>query len=413
MEYLFHELSNGIRVVYSPSHSGVAHLGVYINAGSRDETADEHGIAHFIEHMAFKGTRKRRAYHILCRLDDVGGDLNAFTTKEHTCLHASFLSPYSERAIELFSDILLNATFPDREIEKEKSVILDEINAYKDSPAESIFDDFEELIYQNHPIGRNILGSPDSLPNLSKPALLRFIKRNYSAINTVIAFVGSLPFPLLIRHLEKYFGLMAGNTRERVRKPFSGYQPTALVLEKDTHQTHAMMGTMAFPIGHQGKLGLQLLNNLLGGPGSNSRLNLSLRERTGYTYHVESNYQAYSDTGYFSIYMGTTSSDPGKTMDAAMKELAKLRKDCLGTLQLHKAKRQVAGQIALELESGVNEMLWMGRRWLYHQAPEPLIHTITAIELLTAGELRDIANEIFVPDRFSSLVYKSKPYDNE
>jgi predicted Zn-dependent peptidase len=412
MTYQFHELPNGIRVIFSPSPSRVAHLGVYINAGSRDELPDEHGIAHFIEHMAFKGTTHRKAYHILTRLDSVGGDLNAFTTKEHTCLYASFLSEYTTRAIELFSDIILHSTFPQKELSREKTIILDEINSYKDSPSESIFDDFEEMIYPNHPFGKNILGTPESLELITRPKILRFISRNYSAGETVIAYIGSIAFPKLVALLERFFSTMNGNNLTRERRSVGEYSPSKLTVNKDTHQTHVMLGTTAYPFTDPRKRPFQLINNMLGGPGSNSRLNLALRERRGYTYHVESNYQSYSDTGHFTIYMGTTAANPDATIHLALKELNNLRRAPLGTLQLHHAKKQLAGQIALAYESKVNEMLSIGRKHLYHLDTSPVEEIIAAVESITAAEILETANEILNPEQFSILIYQAQEEDD-
>ncbi len=411
--FRFFELPNGIRAVSLPSGSGVAHLAVYVNAGSRDESAAEHGIAHLIEHTAFKGTRNRKAYHILSRLDDVGGDLNAFTTKEHTCLHASFLEEHTERAMELFSDILLNATFPDKEIEKEKLVIMDEINSFKDSPSEAIFDDFEELIFTGHPMARNILGTPDSIKKLNRTSILRFISKHFSAPNTAIAFIGNLPSERFSGLVKKYFSGMKNNVCLRSREPFSGYKPQCLSLEKDTYQTHIITGNLAYPTGHPKKLTLQLLNNILGGPASSSRLNMALRERNASAYHVESNYQPYSDTGYLSVYMGITSAETEKVLNILWKELDKLRNQPLGTLQLHRARLQVAGQVALWHESKLNEMLWMGRKHLYGQIPEPVESTIRAVGKITASDLMEAAQEIFVKEHFSTLVYLAKPEEDE
>lgn len=411
MTYQIRELANGIRVVYRPTSSKVSHLGVYINAGSRDEKPEEQGIAHFIEHMAFKGTTKRKAFHILSRLDNVGGDLNAFTTKEHTCLYASFLSEFSARAIELFSDIILNSTFPAKEMEKEKTVILDEINSYKDSPAESIFDDFEEIIYQNHPLGRNILGTPDSLKQIRKQQIIRFIQRNYSASETVISYIGGLSIQRLIKLLDHFFLTMNNKSLLRVRAPFTGYKPVFQKIEKETFQTHAIFGRLAYPLCDERKTALHLLNNIIGGPGSNSRLNLALRERRGYTYHVESNYQPLSDTGYFNIYLGTASREPSGAIAIAYRELEKLRREKLGTLQLQRAKAQLSGQIALGFESNLNEMLSIGKRMLHQTSVETLDDIITSINQLTSADLLEVANDILQPTEYSTLIYQSNQND--
>ena len=411
MNYDYHELPNGIRVVYRASASKVSHLGVYINAGSRDERAEEQGVAHFIEHMAFKGTLRRKAYHILSRLDNVGGDLNAFTTKEHTCLYASFLSEYTARAVELFADIILNSTFPEKEIAKEKTVILDEINSYKDSPSESIYDDFEDLIFKGHQLGMNILGSPETVKSIRKQQIIRFIQRNYSARETVVAYVGNMPFTKVVKLIEHFLASMPGKDLQRSRLPFKGFKPVYMKTGKEIHQTHAITGTIAYPLNDKRKTALYLLTNLLGGPGSNSRLNMALRERRGYTYHVESNYQPFSDSGYFNIYLGTTTNDASGAIAVAFRELERLKKERLGGLQLHRAKAQLSGQIALAFESNLHEMLSIGKRLLSREKVETLDEIIVLVQRLTATELLEVANDIFQKDNFSTLIYQPNDHD--
>lgn len=413
MNYEYHELPNGIRVVYSASASKVSHLGVYINAGSRDEQPEEQGIAHFIEHMAFKGTIRRKAFHILSRLDNVGGDMNAFTTKEHTCLYASFLSEYTTRAVDLFADIILNSTFPEKEIVKEKTVILDEINSYKDSPSDSIYDDFEDMIFSGHPLGTNILGTPETVNGIRKQQIIRFIQRNYTASETVVSYVGSLPLKKVLKLLEHFLVAMPGKDLRRSRIPFSGFKPVFLKTGKEIHQTHAITGTIAYPLADSRKTALYLLTNLLGGPGSNSRLNMALRERRGYTYHVESNYQPFSDTGYFNIYLGTTTIDASGAIAVAYRELEKLKRDRLGGLQLHRAKAQLSGQIALTFESKLHEMLSIGKRLLNQARVESLDELISSVERLNASELLDVANDIFRRDAFSTLIYQPNNHDQK
>ena len=407
--FQFFDLPNGVRSIMLPFTSEVAHLAVYINTGSRDEQEHEHGIAHLIEHTAFKGTTHRKAYHILSRIDDVGGDLNAFTTKEHICFHASFLTRYTDRAMELLADILLHSTFPEKEIEKEKLVIRDEINSFMDSPAESIFDDFEEMIYDGHPIARNILGDPSTIGNLSRDHILQFAGRNFKPRGITIAFIGNLTPKRFNGLVSKYFSEMNGSGPLPERLPFTGYRPRELCIEKDTYQTHLITGNLAYPESHPKKLTLQLLNNILGGPASSSRLNMALRERNASTYHVESNYQAYTDTGYLIVYMGITNGETGKAIDTLWKELDKLRNQPLGSLQLHKAHLQVAGQIALGHESKLSGMLWMGRRYLHEEAPETVAEIIREVEKTDSSALMETANEIFVRDRFSTLIYPAKP----
>lgn len=413
MSYQYHRMSNGIGIIFRHSTSDVAHLGIMINAGSRDEQDNEHGIAHFIEHMAFKGTTHRKAFHILNRLDSVGGDLNAYTSKEQTCLYASFLSEFTQRSVELFADIVLNSVFPIKEMEKEKSIILDEINSYKDSPSESIFDDFEELIFGSHPLARNILGSPESIAKLTRLNIIRFAQRNYSASETVISYIGNMESHRLISLLEHYFLPMHGHQYKRERISFDSYSPEKRSVEKDTHQTHIIIGSPAYATHHPNKTVMHLLNNILGGPGSNSRLNMALRERRGYTYHVESNYQPFSDTGYFSVYMGTTSAHPQNTIKQAMKELEKMRTTAMGTQQLHYAKKQLAGQIALAYESCQNEMLSMGKRFLEGVEMLDAAALMKNIESVTASQLLAVANDIFDPEKFSTLIYPANPDHDE
>lgn len=407
MSYQYRDLPNGIRVIHSPSFSRVSHLGIYLNTGSRDEKIHEQGIAHFIEHMAFKGTTHRKAYHILNRLDNVGGDMNAFTTKEYTCLYASFLKGYESRAAELFADVILNSVFPAKEIEKEKGIIFDEINTYKDSPSESIFDDFEEMIYTGHPLGRNILGTPESVKVITRKQIISFIRRNYSACEMVIAYTGSVSPDRLKSVLFRHFSSIPEKAPARNRLPFSEYKATHKVSDTVNFQTNAITGTIAYPIGHPGATSLHLLNNIIGGPGSNSRLNLSLRERKGLTYHVESNYQPFSDSGYFSIYLGTASEHGDAAIECVFKELNYLTIKPLGILQLHRAKKQLSGQLALAFESKPGEMLSIGKRLLYQNKVESPDEIIAKIESITASDLLDTARDILRPENFSTLIYKA------
>ncbi|MBE9511684.1 MAG: insulinase family protein, partial [Bacteroidetes bacterium] len=279
MEYQTYILSNGIKLIHKPVKSPVAHAGIIINTGSRDEQKEEHGIAHFIEHMIFKGTKKRKAFHILSRLEDVGGELNAYTSKEETCIYASFMKKDYQRAFELISDIVFNSSFPERELEKEKEVIIEEINSYLDQPGEQIFDDFEELIYKNAPIGRSILGTPEKLRKLSKNTLNRFIQQHYNTDQIIVCSVGNLSFPRLVKYFEKYFGNVPATYRTWQRKKAGSYNPEIKIIDKDTYQSHCIIGNRAYDLNDKHRTDLFLLNNILGGQGLNSRLNLSLREK--------------------------------------------------------------------------------------------------------------------------------------
>lgn len=404
-EYHYHQLKNGIRVIHYPSGSKVAHLGFVVNTGSRDEKMNEHGVAHLIEHVIFKGTAKRKAYHIISRLEDVGGELDAYTTKEETCIYAAFLKEYFPRALELFADIMFNSIFPEKEMEKEKEVILDEINSYKDSPGDLIFDDFEDLIFMGHPIGRNILGTPESLPAFSRLDLQQFMNINYNTDQMVICSAGNLNFNLIVRWVEKYFAHIPQNLRHNKRKPINGCTPQNKIVELETHQTHCIIGRRAYAIDHPGRLSLELLNNILGGPGMNCRLNLALRERHGYTYNIESFYNPYTDTGTFGIYFGTEQEKIEKSLKIIRAELRKMQTNPLGILQLERAKRQMKGQLAISAENYSGLMLNLGRSYLLFDKVDPLETVYEKIDQLTARQLQDTANELFNPDDFSVLTF--------
>jgi len=368
----------------------------------------ESGMAHFIEHMIFKGTKKRKAYHVLSRIENVGGDLNAFTTKEETCVYASFLSQYYDQSLELFADVAFNSVFPQKEIEKEKDIIIDEINSYNDSPSELIFDDFEELVFKNHPIGRNILGNIKSVNSLKRTDIFRFIKRNYSTNQMVISSVGNIKFSRLIHIVEKYFGHIKSSTNGILRNKYSDYMPRTQVEKKDSYLTHAILGNIAYSRKSQKRLALSLLTNLLGGPALNTRLNLSIREKHGYAYSIESAYQSYSDTGLFIIYIGSDKNYINRCLRLANKELNKLREQKLGTIQLHRAKKQLIGQLALSFESGLSEMLGIAKNHLHNSPVRSLNQIINEIEALSAVELLEVSNEIFNQHEMSTLIYKAR-----
>ena len=406
MEILLHTLENGIRLVHHRTHGMVAHCGLIVNTGSRDETGPEHGIAHFIEHMLFKGTKKRKAYHILSRLEDVGGELNAYTTKEETAVHASFLKDDYERAIELISDITFNSVFPEKEIEKEKDVVIEEINSYRDNPAEMIFDDFEELIFLNQTIGRNILGTPESVASITQQKLSEFIRNNYNTRQMVFCSVGNIPDARIINLFIKYFAhIITHNTAERPVKNWS-YKPAHVTRKMDTFQNHCIIGNVAFDLKDKRRLGLFLLNNILGGQGLNSRLNLSLREKNGLAYNVESSYNPYYDTGIFSVYFGTDSRNLNKSISITMSELNKLRTLKLGAIQLSKAKNQIKGYLARGYENHESLMLSLGKSLLVFNKIDSLEDICIKIDNVTTSELLETANDVFEPSRLSILIYE-------
>lgn len=408
MNCLEFKLPSGIRLVHEHADSPVAHCGVYIGAGSRDEEEKEHGLAHFIEHAIFKGTHKRKVYHVLTRLENIGADLNAFTTKEETCIYASFQRSYYERTLELIADILFGSVFPDKELSKEKSVIMDEISAYKDTPSDQIFDDFEELVFAGHPLGRNILGKKANLKRFNRSHIRHFIEKNYTPDQMVISSVGNIPFQKLIRLANRYFEETPSGSLSRTRVPFTGYQPVRKQIRKNTFQTHCVMGNLAYDFSDPKRVPMALLTNILGGPGMNSRLNLSVREKHGLTYNIESGYTPYTDTGLFTVYLGVDNGLLDRTMHYVAVELDKLRNVRLGTNQISIARKQFTGQLAIAWESNLGRMLSIGKGILVMNRVQSLEEMCRQIESVTPGQLMEIANEVLDPERLSRLTYLSR-----
>jgi predicted Zn-dependent peptidase len=408
MEFDTFTLPNGLRVLHKQDRSPVAHCALIINAGSRDEGPHQEGLAHFIEHMLFKGTQKRKAYHILSRLDDVGGELNAFTGKEETTLYTAFLSEFYPRALELLFDISFQSVFPEKELAKEKDVVLEEISSYMDSPSELIFDDFETLIFKGHPIGRHILGTPESVKGLTREDVTGFIHGFYNPEQMVLASVGNLSPAKFKQLAEKYAGHFPANKRLQNRKPLNGYHAENLTTPKDTFQAHLILGNRAYDMRHKRARTLILLNNLLGGPGMNSRLNLNIREKYGFAYNIESFYTPYTDTGIFGVYAGTDHTTIDKTLTLIHRELKLLREKPLGTLQLAKAKKQLMGQIALAQESNGSLMLSLGKSLLHFNRVDTLKQVYDKIEAITVGDVQDVAQEVFDPKQLSLLTYTGK-----
>jgi predicted Zn-dependent peptidase len=407
-DYQVHTLSNGIRILFKHSPSAITHCCFVVNAGARDEAENQTGLAHFIEHLLFKETEKRSTNQILNRLELVGADLNAYTAKEYTCIHASLLNQHLERAIDLFEDILFHSTFPEDEIEKERGVILDEIASYLDQPEEAIQDDFEELLFKNHPIGRNILGTPESVGKLQKDDIKEFIAANYNTSQMVFAVFGDYDFRKVIKLAEKYFGTVPVNNSVKHRQQPGSTAPGRNVFAKPISQTHCIIGSQAYPSSHQHKSGLLLLNNLLGGMGMSSRLNLEIREKHGIAYTVESNYTPFTDTGIFSIYFGTDNEKAEKATKLIYKELKKLREQKFGTLQLHQAKQKFIGQIALAEENRMSLIISMAKSLLDFNDVDTLQQVFDKINTVTAEQLLEISNEIFDVDRMITLIFEPK-----
>lgn len=406
MKLLHHTLPNGIRLVHYRTNGMITHCGLIINTGSRDEKEPEHGIVHLIEHMLFKGTRRRKAYHVLSCLDDLGGELNAYTTKEETAIHASVLNHHIEKAADIISDIVFNSVFPEKEIEREKDVIIDEINSYLDNPAELIFDEFEELIFDGYPIGRNILGTPASVKSLTQDKLIRFVSERYNPERMVFCSVGNIPDKKLLNIFNKYFGAIPYGKKGIRRREEIIYKPSSVTKIKKTYQNHCIIGNVAYNFKDKRRIGMFLLNNILGGQGLNSRLNMSLREKNGLAYNVESGYNAYSDTGVFTIYFGTENRNLEKCVSMAGKELARLRNVTLGTMQISKAKNQIKGYLARGYENHESLMLSLGKSMLVFNRIDTLEELCNKIDKITSAQLLEIANEVFEPSQLSMLIYK-------
>jgi predicted Zn-dependent peptidase len=399
------ELTNGIRVVFLKVDSTVAHMGVTILAGSRFENPDEEGLAHFLEHCIFKGTQKRKAFHVLSRLDSVGGEINAYTSKEEICVYASFTKNHVRRASELLADITLNSSFPEKEIHKEKEIILDEINSYLDSPSEKIFDDFEANIFQKHPLGNNILGTKESVNSFQKEHLLKYVDRFFTADNLVISFVGSIDRTELERILEEDFSHCKQKTMEAFKNDYLGNSRFKLRTNESKLQVHSLIGGMAPSYNHDDRRAMTLLINILGGPALNSRLNLSIREKYGYSYTIEANYSPFVDTGYWSVYFGTDPKYLNKTVDLVYKELKLLRDKKLGSSQLSAAKEQLKGHLALGMDSNSGLMLGLGKSLLLFNQIDTIKEIHESIDKLSSVEINEVANRYFSDDNFSELIF--------
>ena len=399
-------LPNGMRIIHEPSASKVAYCGFAVDAGTRDELENEQGMAHFVEHLIFKGTAKRKAWHILNRMENVGGDLNAYTNKEETVIYSAFLTEHFGRALELLADIVFHSTFPQNEIEKETEVIIDEIQSYEDTPSELIFDDFEDMIFRNHPLGRNILGRPDLLKKFRSEDAMAFTSRFYQPSNMVFFVLGDFNFQKIVRQVEKLLVDLPLVTVENQRTIPPLYVPEQLVVHKETHQAHVMIGSRGYNAYDDKRTALYLLNNILGGPGMNSRLNVSLRERRGLVYTVESNLTSYTDTGAFCIYFGTDPEDVDTCLKLTYKELKRMRDVKMTSSQLMAAKKQLIGQIGVASDNNENNALGMAKTFLHYNKYESSESVFRRIEALTAEGLLEVANEMFAEEYLSTLIYR-------
>lgn len=406
MDYITHTLSNGLRLMHLPVNSPVSYCGFAVNAGTRDENANEFGLAHFVEHMIFKGTEKRKAWHILNRMENVGGELNAYTTKEETFVYSIFMEDDFGRAFDLLSDLVYHSQFPRQEIDKEVDVILDEINSYEDNPSELIFDEFENILYKGHALGHNILGDEQFLLQFNSDSGRSFMKRFYAPENMVFFSMGRKDFKRIVRMAEAALGNISFSMAARERKVPELIEASFHQVHRDTHQAHVLIGGRAYSMHDEKRVPLFLLNNILGGPGMNSRLNVSLREKHGLAYSVESNITSYTDTGLASIYFGTDPKNREKAMRLVHKELARIRDVKLTTSQMAAAKKQVMGQLGVASDNREGLFLALGKSFLHYNRYDSLPEIFEQIEKLTAEQILEVANEVFAPDKLFTLIYE-------
>ncbi|WP_057937314.1 M16 family metallopeptidase [Algoriphagus resistens] len=406
MELNIKELSNGIRIVHQEvTHTRLVHCGFILDIGSRDESKEQEGLAHFWEHMAFKGTKKRKTFHILNRLESLGGELNAYTTKEKVCFYASTLKEHYTKASELLFDITFNSTFPEKQIEKERQVILEEMAMYRDSPDDAIQDELDELVFENHALGRNILGTEQTVGSFTQQDFFDFISTRLDTSRLVFSVVGNISFSKALHGIEGPLSQIQTKRSLYVRSNFNTYVPKIKIQERDVSQSLCAIGRPAYSLYDKSRFKLYLLNNILGGPSMNSRLNLMLREKHGYVYSIESSYQPFSDIGFLGIYFGTEGKTLKKAQALVLKEMSKMANTKLGTLQLHMAKEQAIGQMAMAEENYSALMLVYGKSLLDHGKVDPLESIFDQIRNTTAEEIQEIAQEMFNPDQLTFLTY--------
>lgn len=401
----FYQLPNGIKVVHVFNDSPVAYCGMGVMVGTRHELPQESGMAHFLEHCMFKGTTHRSAWHILNRLEDVGGEVNAYTEKEETFVYSTVLEEYFERAMELCADMVLNPTFPQKELDKEKDVIIDEINAYNDSPSELIYDEFENLVFDGCSLGRNVLGTEDVLEKYTTADAAAFHQRCYGTDRMLFFSMGRMPKKKLTHLVDKYLRSVPMRASAVEKGGVSLYVPQQKIVDKGLHQINYLAGNRAYDLFDDKRIVLVLLNNILGGPGQNSRLNVAIRERGGMSYSVESGYTPYTDTGVLSVYFSADIKNKDKCVALLNNELKKLRDVKLTSAQLQRAKMQLKGQVAIAEENKEAQALGVAKNFLYFGNYTSLEERVSAIESITAEQLQEVANEVFDERCLSSLLY--------
>ena len=406
-------LSNGLRIIHLPSTSPVVYCGIAIAAGSRHELAGEEGVAHFCEHMSFKGTRRRSAIQILNCLESVGGDLNAFTNKEDTTFYAAIQKAHFPRAVDLLTDIVFSSQYPQHEVEHEVDVICDEIESYNDSPAELIYDVFENQLFKGHPLGHNILGTREQVQQFTSQHAFRFTNRHYRPDNAIFFAYGDIDFTRLVKRLEggglkaEGGGLKAeggGQSAEREAETTAAANSTLCTLHSNHHQAHVMLGCQSFSYDDPRRMPLFLLNNILGGPGMNARLNLKLREQHGLVYTVESSMASYSDTGVWSVYFGCDHHDVKRCVRLVNRELDRMMQTPLSDRQLTAAKRQLKGQLTIAADNREQFALDMAKHFLHYGKERSLDELIAQIDAITASQLQDVAQRLFAPEHMQQLI---------
>ena len=410
MKYNTATLPNGLRIIHLPSTSQVVYCGFGINAGTRNELPGEEGVAHFCEHTTFKGTSHRKALTIMNCLETVGGELNAFTNKEDTVYYAAILKEHFPKAVDLLSDIVFHSQYPQTEIDKEIEVICDEIESYNDSPAELIYDLFENIIFNGHPLGHNILGDAEQLRTYKSETAKSFTQRFYTPRNAAFFAYGDINFNSLVTMLKKAtkgFGEQNPIIGDAdIVAPLPVYTPLTRCIDKGTHQAHVMIGNRAYSVHDERRIALYLLNNILGGPGMNARLNLSLRERNGLVYTVESTMVSYSDTGVWCTYFGCDPHDVKRCLRLVNKELQRVMEKPLTTSQLNAAKRQIKGQLGVACDNRESFALDFGKSFLHYGWEKDITDLFKRIDILTADNIQQVAREIFAPELLTTLIIK-------
>ena len=452
MKYNTYTLDNGLRIIHLPSDSKVVYCGYQINAGTRNEEPGEEGLAHFCEHVTFKGTERRKAWHILNCLESVGGDLNAYTNKEGTVYYSAILKEHIAKAVDLLTDIVFHSVYPQAEIDKEVEVICDEIESYNDSPAELIYDEFENIIFKGSPLGHNILGTAEQVRSFKTEDALRFTRKLYRPDNAIFFAYGDIDFKKLVKLIRKALadddsGKVAENAANSVGKlaeeklpqisqitQISGDENSitteksvssvksvgpenypsvgkeiagqTIVMQKNTHQAHVMIGTRAYDVNDSRRMPLYLLNNMLGGPGMNAKLNLALREHNGLVYTVESTMVAYGDTGIWSIYFGCDEHGVKRGLRLVRKELDKFMQKPLSEAQLKAAKKQIKGQVGVACDNRENFALDFGKSFLHYGWEKNVDRLYEQVDEITAEQIQAVAQELFDKDRLTTLIFR-------